>query len=570
VNALRSSALLCVLACLPAWARAEAPALTISVVSTNDVHGHIEQLPLLAGYVRNLRQARKHDHGAVLLLDAGDMFQGTLESNLGEGAAVVRAYDAMGYAAATVGNHELDYGPVGPASVPREPGDDPLGALTARVKQAHFSILSANLKQKPGGAPGVSGVLPSALREVGGVKIGIVGGLTKDALVLTQPANVGGLMLDDLGRSIAAEAAALRARGASVVIALVHAGGECHDFTNPDDISSCDAKAEVMDLAAALEGKGVDLIVAGHTHDGVAHRVHGIPVIEAYSNGRAFGRADLRLDRQGHLLEAQLLPPHPLCEEALDKPECSSETYEGQKVTRDAKVSHAIAQDLAAAKKARARLLGVELTSELPRVQKAESALGNLVADLLHQEFPDADAALNNGGSIRTGLPAGKLSYGRLFELFPFDNAFVSLRIDVRTLAAMIANNLRGDRGFLSISGLRAVARCERGQLAVELFRPSGELVPKDAHLTVVTSDFLAAGGDGLLRGIALPKDAIEAHPERLMREALARAFGAFPGGRIAGDDPRWFDPAHPRVSYPGARPMVCTAQPAGASAPNK
>jgi 5'-nucleotidase len=570
VNASRIAALLCVLALLPAWARAEEPEPTISVVSTNDVHGRIEQLPLLAGYVRNLRQVRKRDHGAVLLLDAGDMFQGTLESNLGEGAAVVRAYDAMGYAAATVGNHELDYGPAGPASVPHEPGDDPLGALTARVKQAHFPIVSANLKQKQSGAPGVPGVLASTLRDVAGVKIGIVGGLTKDALVLTQPANVGGLALDDLGRSIASEAAALRARGASVVIALVHAGGECHDFGNPDDVSSCDAKAEVMDLAAALEGKGVDLIVAGHTHDGVAHRVHGIPVIEAYSNGRAFGRADLHVDRHGHLLETQLFPPHPLCEEALDKPTCASETYEGQKVTRDAKVSHAIAQDLAAAKKARARLLGVELTSELPRVQKAESALGNLVADLLHQEFPDADAALNNGGSIRTGLPPGKLSYGRLYELFPFDNAFVTLRIDARTLAAMIANNLRGDRGFLSLSGLRAVARCERGQLAVELLRPSGERVPPDAPLTVVTSDFLAAGGDGLLRGIALPKAAIDAHPERLMRESLARAFGAFPGGRLAGDDPRWFDPTHPRVSYPGARPVACATQPGTASAPNK
>ncbi|MFI5307590.1 MAG: bifunctional metallophosphatase/5'-nucleotidase [Polyangiales bacterium] len=537
---------------------------TLSIVSTNDLHGRIEQLPLFGGYVRNLREARRRDHGAVLLLDAGDMFQGTLESNLGEGAAVVRAYDALGYTAATVGNHELDYGPAGPASVPSAPGDDPLGALVARVKQAHFAVVSANLKQKEHDAPGVPGVRPSVLREVHGVKVGIVGGLTKDALMLTQPANVGGLSLSDLGSSIATEAAALRAQGASLVIALVHAGGECHDFHDPADVSSCDPKAEVFELASQLEGKGVDLIVAGHTHDGVAHRVHGIPVIEAYANGRAFGRVDLQLDRQGHVLEARIFEPHALCEEAVDRPPCTTELYEGKKVDRDAKVSRAIAHDLERAKKERARPLGVELTSDLPRVQKAESALGNLVADLLHEDFPDADAVVNNGGSVRTGLPAGKLTYGRLFELFPFDNAFVTLHIDARTLAVMIANNLQADRGFLSISGLRAVARCERGKLAVELLRPSGERVAAETQLRVVTSDFLASGGDGLLRGLALPATAIEAHPGRLMRDALVKGLSAFPGGHIAGEDPRWLDPAHPRVVYPGQRPVACAALRAG------
>src|ERR1044071_1852318 len=85
--------------------------ITISVVATTDVHGGV--LPrggrggvgLLGGYVRTLRAARLRDAGGVLLVDSGDMFQGTLESNLNEGAAVVRAYNGLGYAAATTGNH---------------------------------------------------------------------------------------------------------------------------------------------------------------------------------------------------------------------------------------------------------------------------------------------------------------------------------------------------------------------------------------------------------------------------------------------------------------------------------
>ena len=100
-------------------------------MATTDVHGHLESLPWLSGYVENLRAVRRADGGAVLLLDAGDMWQGTLESNLGEGAAVVRAYNALGYDAVTIGNHEFDFGPVGRNTVPREPGDNPTGNIEA-------------------------------------------------------------------------------------------------------------------------------------------------------------------------------------------------------------------------------------------------------------------------------------------------------------------------------------------------------------------------------------------------------------------------------------------------------
>src|SRR4051812_37522991 len=76
------------------------PDVTISVLATNDMHGRLSQLPLLGGYVQNVRAARAADGGGVLLLDAGDMFQGTLASNLTEGAAMLRGYRALGYAAA--------------------------------------------------------------------------------------------------------------------------------------------------------------------------------------------------------------------------------------------------------------------------------------------------------------------------------------------------------------------------------------------------------------------------------------------------------------------------------------
>ena len=88
--------------------------LTLTVVGTSDLHGRVEMLPWLGGHLRVLRAMRE---GAVLLVDAGDMFQGTIASNTDEGATVLAAYNALGYNAAAVGNHEFDYGPEGDANV---------------------------------------------------------------------------------------------------------------------------------------------------------------------------------------------------------------------------------------------------------------------------------------------------------------------------------------------------------------------------------------------------------------------------------------------------------------------
>src|SRR5690242_17301530 len=71
--------------------------ITLTIIGTNDLHGAVDRLPVLAGYMANLRAARAKDGGQVLLVDGGDMFQGTLASNLAEGAPVVQAYSAIGY-----------------------------------------------------------------------------------------------------------------------------------------------------------------------------------------------------------------------------------------------------------------------------------------------------------------------------------------------------------------------------------------------------------------------------------------------------------------------------------------
>jgi 5'-nucleotidase len=553
---------------MPATAAAAPPrALVVSIVGTNDVHGHIERLPALGGYVANLRRARRRDGGAVLLLDGGDMFQGTLESNLGEGAAVVRAYNALGYGAAAVGNHEFDFGPVGPAATPRAPGDDPRGALKARAREARFPLLAANVVDAATGRPvGWPNVHPSVVLRAAGIKIGVVGVTTTATAHATLAADFRGLDVTPLAEAIEAQARALRAAGATVIVVVAHAGGACRAFDDPAALGSCEAGSEIFQVARALPPGTADVIVAGHTHDGLAHRVAGTAIIEAYAEGRYFGRVDLTIDRTtGRAASARIFPPHPVCAGAAA---CAAETYEGAPVVADAAVARAIAGDLARARARRAEPLGVTVTAPVRRAYRQESALGNLFADLMREARPDADVTLVNGGGLRADLPPGPLTYGTLFEANPFDNRFASLPLTGEELVAVVAKNLGRDNGILSIAGARVAAACGAdGALHVTITRDHDHrpIAPGDA-VTVVTSDFLATGGDGLFSPEIQRRAVLDDGAP--IRDAMAAALRRR-GGTLDGDAPPLNDAAKPRLAYPAPRPVKCTATAQDAAAGN-
>ena len=118
-----------VLASCATTAEEDSP-FVLTIVGTNDIHGQILPaegrggMAAMSGYVEALRATRDE----VLLIDTGDMWQGTFESNINEGAAVTEIFNEMGFIAAAVGNHEFDFGPVGEATIPAGPDDDPRGA----------------------------------------------------------------------------------------------------------------------------------------------------------------------------------------------------------------------------------------------------------------------------------------------------------------------------------------------------------------------------------------------------------------------------------------------------------
>ncbi|MEI9940750.1 MAG: bifunctional UDP-sugar hydrolase/5'-nucleotidase [Pseudomonadota bacterium] len=530
-----------------------APApFVLSFLGINDLHGRLRALPAFAGYANNLRRARAKDGGAVALVDAGDMFQGTLESNLTDGASVIAAYRVLGMTVATLGNHEFDFGPL-PGS------DDPQGAIRARISEASFPILSANLVVRGSHAsPAWDKLRRSVLLNVGGVRVGFVGLLTQETPNIVMSAWFAGLNVDPLAPALAEEARSLRSQGAELVIGIAHAGADCKDFSEPADLGSCKPDAEIFDVARAVPAGSIDAIFAGHTHAGVAQIVNGIPIVEAYARGRAFSRIDMRLDGATHrVLETRIFAPHELCPKLTEGGPCTLTDYEGEPTSEDLDVTQAIEPALAQAEHFREAPIGCMVSEAMVCEHGIESALGNLFADLLRESVAGADVAILNGGSLRADLPAGQLSYGQLFEAMPFDNLVAHIRMTGAELKTVILTHLQNDaHGLISVSGLRVNPRCRKSGAELTLTRDNGKVISDRETLLVATSDYLATGGDGLFLPLSLSPQRIELDTDGTFRDALVRALKRHP--QLSPRDKAIFDPAHPRLALSSPRPLLC------------
>ena len=525
----------------------------ITVIGTNDVHGELVAqddrggITTFSGYVNAARQARSGD-GAVLLVDAGDMWQGTLESNLNEGYSVVEAYNAMGYSAAAIGNHEFDFGPLGPKSIPDDESDNPQGALQARAAKAGFPLLAANLVDaSTGEMVEWDNVQASAVVQKAGVLIGVIGVLTEHTRATTIAANVRNIRISPLVAAIEEQAETLRLAGASLIVVVAHAGSRCTDFDDPFDTSSCHMDGEIMRVAQELRPGLVDHIVAGHVHQGIAHDVNGIAVTASYSNTRAFSRVDFTVDRKsGQVVDRRIFPPQRIV---------AGDTYEGRNIVPDEEVV-AIAQRAAdMAERRRAEPLGVFLEAPASHRTRPESPLGNLMTDAV-LEMKNADISIHNvWGGIRAELPGGELTYGDVFRMFPFDNRVSVIELtgsEVRLIIAKQAHNRYRAAGF---SGMRVFVSCDVDQMQVQMLRPDGSEISDEDVLRVVANDFLLLGGDDILTPV-IPEDGFTLPSGTpLVRDTLVQWFRSNPGNM---DPAEFVDAEALRWNLPAELPAEC------------
>ena len=520
----------------------ESAPIRLTIVATNDVHGHVfpqtaklrdgslvEQggAMTFAGYLANIRA---NNPGGVILLDGGDLFQGTLVSNLTEGAVVVDAFNYLGYKAVAVGNHEFDYGPVGPAVVATQPGQDPLGALKARIQQAKFAFLSVNITEVSSGAhPAWLGNDGTMIFEVKGLKVGILGLSTPFTPQTTNPANVAALRFGSLAPEAGSAARALRRAGADLVIAVAHAGGKCMQIDNPKDLGTCDRNdGEIFEMLEELAPGTLDAVVAGHTHQSIGHFINGTPVIESWGMLETFGTIDLFVDPKQKTVLADrtvLKPVIPICPRVdatthscdartlrqSERVELVPATFLGRPVVPDQELARLLAPAQTQVVAAQNRKLGVKVPQTLARKYDGESPLGNMLADTL-REIENADVSLVNPGGVRTEIPAGELTYGQAYEVLPFENTIATVVVTGEELNRLVRAAYNARRGVYSESGLKVtLSQCPgQGRLkAVTL--ADGKPIALERKYRVVMPDFLARGGDGLAPVLSsLPPGRIE------------------------------------------------------------
>ena len=536
--------------------------IKIVIVGTTDVHGWFNGreeigrdgkpsfryggLPLFASYVNALRA---ENGGRVIVVDSGDMFQGTLESNLFEGEPLMKGYNEIGYAAAAVGNHEFDFGPAGPDSVARKAGDDPLGALKKNASIAKFPFLAANMREKATGQTPLW-ARRSTIVTVDGVKVGIIGLATPDTPNVTTASNVATLSFDDPVAATVAEAADLRAKGVAAVIVIAHIGGRCTDLDDVTDVGSCESQQHAMRYVSALPAGTIDGYFAGHTHAQMRHVINGVPTLQAMPFSQEFSTLDLVIDRQqNRVKDAELRPLTMICSVVYSLTErCDARSapagatlvprvFLGREMKADPKVAQTLAPYLERVAAKRNEPLGITTSAPFRRAYLAESELGNLTADALRLAT-GADIAFMNSGGIRATLRAGNLVYSDLFEVSPFDNYPAVVILTPDQIHELLRLTTTGERGVLQTSGMKYTIDAAKDQdkpaeqrdRVIAMTLANGQPLDPNKLYKVAMPDFVAGGGDAtapLMKTV--PADRIGVDQSRPLREVLIEGLKQMP-----------------------------------------
>jgi 2',3'-cyclic-nucleotide 2'-phosphodiesterase/3'-nucleotidase len=442
---------------------------TIQVLETTDFHGFIlptarerngDRLvgssPVLAAWIEHLRAANPE---GTVLLDGGDWYQGTMISNLQFGRPVIEQMNALGYAAAAIGNHEFDW---------------TADTLARRVRELHFAALGANMvERKTNRLPAWARSDTVVTRR--GVKVGILGLCYRNTPTVTLGKYVEHLRFDDDSATAARIVPLLRKRS-DVVVAVGHIPAETDTARH--------ARGDLVRLAHV---PGVDLWLGGHSHNQVLDEVQSVPVAIAGQHGEVIAVCDLVFDGlDRHVVErhARLQPTY--------VSEYPPDSAMAARVARwNAEIGPLAGRVLCRNQRA------------LGRDRGGESAVGSLVADAMRAAVK-AEVAMQNSGGLRADLAAGDVTESSIYEVMPFDNTIYYLELTGTEIRAAIEEGLSFGR-ITQVSGIRYAFDLARpkGSRLMMLSQADGQPIDPTYHYPVVINNFMAGGGDnsGVLTG---------------------------------------------------------------------
>lgn len=479
---------------LLALAGGTADAFTLDVLHFNDFHSRVESINAFDstcsdedeaagecfGGAARLKAAVDEARGAiggaggnVLVLNAGDVFQGSLFFTTGQGAVEAEMMNDIAPDAMVYGNHEFDLGP------------EPLARF---VEKASFPVLSGNVDVSKDNhlAPLARDHL---IVEVGGEKVAILAATTPDTAEISSPGPT--ISFLDPVPYLTDRVKAVEAEGANKVILLSHLG-------------------IAGDMRVAEAVPGIDAIVGGHDHLLFANDVegarpyplmvkgpdgHDVPIVQAGSYGKYLGHLTLEFDDAGVVTAATGNP------KLLDK-----------SVTPDPVVLARIKELAAPIEELKGRKVA-EIASDIDggrdSCRAGECAMGNLVADAMLDRVKGQGVtiALQNGGGLRASIGAGEVTMGDVLAVLPFQNTLSTFNVTGAGIVAALENGVSqveeiGGR-FPQVAGLRFTwdpkVAPNAGRVTKVEVAEDGGWVPIDPAkvYTVATNNFMRNGGDG-------------------------------------------------------------------------
>ncbi|HPH42190.1 MAG: 5'-nucleotidase C-terminal domain-containing protein [Syntrophorhabdaceae bacterium] len=388
------------------------------------------------------RAERLRAEKPTLLVAAGDMIQGNNWANIFQGKSSIEAMNAMGFDAMVVGNHEFDFGQ---------------SILKQRISEANFPVLGANVQ-------GLN-LKPYIIKDIGGVAVAVVGVVTDDTPVLTNPKNVEGLQFLPPAY-VKKYIQELKDKG-NIVVVVSHIG-----FNE--------------DVELAKEVEGIDVIVGGHSHTKVREPaiIGKTFIVQAFKHGEALGVLDITvMDGDIVRAEGRLEPITPTGEKNKKIEEIVAKYREQMNAMMSGRVGETL----------------VDLDGRNTRLM--ETNFGNLITDIM-RGASGADAAIINGGSIRTSIKKGPILVGDIYGALPFENYVVVIKLTGLQILDALEQGVSGVEeakgGFPQVSGIEFTydRSNPKGTRIKEVFINGIPLATNKEYI-VATNDFLAAGGDG-------------------------------------------------------------------------
>ncbi len=390
----------------------------LMIIHTNDTHSHLVPFDMpdvgkkVGGAARRyeLIKRAKAEFPSNLLLDAGDIFQGTPFYTFFKGEADIAAMNLCGYDATTLGNHDLD---------------DGLANLLKQLEKAKFPMLCGNIFYKGTNKPVFQAF---KIFNRGGLKIAVIGAIGDEPWKVTPQKYTADLFRVDEMKIISRIAAMLR-KHVDLIIMLSHLGYD-------------------PDLEFAKNFSGVDIIIGGHTNtrldapvfvkNGAKNGLGGSLVLQNFKWAAFLGQFEITFDGAKKI-----------------------SAYKGSLVPIDAKIktpkNSKMEKLIASYEKQIKSLTAVKIGTcakdmLYPEEEKhlKDLPIGSFICDAI-KDSCSADMAIINSGSIREMMPGGDITTGTIMSILPFDNSLVTYDMkgsEIKAIFKFIAENYAAASGY--------------------------------------------------------------------------------------------------------------------------